>query len=86
MYSYLMSPTTNPAAVATQIFLHSWGGGYPTILYNITGYGLNGLFFEIQTETRFPINFNWEISVAWVRTLHEQNLGWDKKVWIFLQK
>ena len=30
---------------------------------------LNGLFFEIQTETRFPINFNWEISVAWVHTL-----------------
>ena len=26
-------------------FLHSWGGGDPTILYNITGYGLNGLFF-----------------------------------------
>ena len=54
---FLMSPTTNPAAVAHTDFLHSWGGGDPTILYNITGYGLNGLFFEIQTETRFPINF-----------------------------
>ena len=31
--------------------MHSWGGGDPTILYNTTGYGLNGLFFEIQTET-----------------------------------
>ena len=67
----------------TRIFLHSWGGGDPTILYNTTGYGLNGLFFEIQTETRFPINFNWEISVAWVRTLHEQNLGWEKRSGIF---
>ena len=67
----------------TRIFLHSWGGGDPTILYNTTGYGLNGLFFEIQTETRFPINFNWEISVAWVRTLHEQNLGWGKRSGIF---
>ena len=76
---FLMSPTTNPTAVATRIFLHSWGGGDPTILYNITGYGLNGLFFEIQTDTRFPINFNWEISVAWVHTLHEQNLGWEKR-------
>ena len=63
--------------------MHSWGGGDPTILYNITGYGLNGLFFEIQTETRFPINFNWEISVAWVRTLHEQNLGWEKRSGFF---
>ena len=42
---FLMSPTTNPAAVAHTDFLHSWGGGDPTILYNITGYGLNGLFF-----------------------------------------
>ena len=67
-------------------FLHSWGGGDPTILYNITGYGLNGLFFEIQTETRFPINFNWEISVAWVHTLHKQNLGWGKRSGFFLQK
>ena len=66
-----------------RIFLHSWGGGDPTILYNTTGYGLNGLFFEIQTETRFPINFNWEISVAWVRTLHEQNLGWEKRSGFF---
>ena len=41
--------------------------------------GLTGLFFEIQTKTRFPINFNWEISVAWVCTLHEQNLGWITK-------
>ena len=64
-------------------FLHSWGGGDPTILYNITGYGLNGLFFEIQTETRFPINFNWEISVAWVYTLHKQNLGWGKRSGFF---
>ena len=53
---------------------HGYVGGDPTILYNTTGYGLNGLFFEIQTETRLTINFNWEISVAWVRTLHEQNL------------
>ena len=83
---FLMSPTTNPAAVADTDFFAQLGRGDPTILYNITGYGLNGLFFEIQTETRFPINFNWEISVAWVRTLHEQNLGWEKKVWIFLQK
>ena len=42
---FLMSPTTNPTAVADTDFLHSWGGGDPTILYNITGYGLNGLFF-----------------------------------------
>ena len=63
--------------------MHSWGGGDPTILYNTTGYGLNGLFFEIQTETRFRINFNWEISVAWVRTLHEQNLGWEKRSGFF---
>ena len=80
---FLMSPTTNPAAVAHTDFLHSWGGGDPTILYNITGYGLNGLFFEIQTETRFPINFNWEISVAWVCTLHEQNLSWGKRSGFF---
>ena len=53
------------------------------ILYNITGYGLNGLFFEIQTDTRFPINFNWEISVAWVCTLHEQNLSWGKRSGFF---
>ena len=53
------------------------------ILYNITGYGLNGLFFEIQTDTRFPINFNWEISVALVHTLHEQNLGWEKRSGFF---
>ena len=52
---FLMSPTTNPAAVADTDFLHSWGGGDPTILYNITVSGLNGLFFEIQTETRFPL-------------------------------
>ena len=26
------------------------------------------------------------MSVAWVRTLHEQNYGWGKKVSIFLQK
>ena len=58
-------------------------GDDPTFLYNITGYWLNGLFFEIQTDTRFPINFNWEISVAWVRTLHEQNLGWEKRSGFF---
>ena len=56
------------------------------ILYNITGYGLNGLFFEIQTDTRFPINFNWGDFCSMGTTLHEQNLGWGKKVWIFLQK
>ena len=71
------------SAVAHTDFLHSWGGGDPTILYNITGYGLNGLFFEIQTETRFPINFNCEISVAWVCTLHEQNLSWGKRSGFF---
>ena len=81
---FLMSPTTNPAAVADTDFFAQLGEGVtPTILYNITGYGLNGLFFEIQTETRFPINFNWEISVAWVRTLHEQNLGWEKRSGFF---
>ena len=80
---FLMSPTTNPAAVADTDFLHSWGGGDPTILYNITVSGLNGLFFEIQTETRFPINFNCEISVAWVCTLHEQNLSWGKRSGFF---
>ena len=53
------------------------------ILYNITGYGLNGLFFEIQTKTRFPINFIWEISVAWVRTLHEQNFVQGKRSGFF---
>ena len=46
------------------------------ILYNITGYGLNGLFFEIQTDTRFPINFNWEISVAWVP------YPYTSKIWV----
>ena len=81
---FLMSPTTNPAAVAhTDFFAQLGGGGDPTILYNITGYVLNGLFFEIQTETRFPINFNWEISVAWVHTLHKQNLGWGKRSGFF---
>ena len=81
-----MSPTTNPAAVGRQIFWHMWVGGDPTILYNITGYGLNGLLFEIQRKTRVTINFNWKISVAWVRTLHKQNFGLGKKFWIFLQK
>ena len=66
-----------------QIFWHRWGGGDPTILYYITGYGLNGLLFEIQRKTRFPINFNWEISVAWVRTLHEQNFGRGKRSGFF---
>ena len=73
----------------TRIFWHKWGGGDPIILYNITGYGLTGLFFEIQTKTRFPINFNWEISVAWVRTyLTRAKFGLGKKVWtlLFLEK
>ena len=83
MYSYLMSRTTNPTAAADPDFLAQVGRGDPTILYNITGYGLTGLFFEIQTKTRFPINFNWEISVAWVRTLHKQNLGWGKRSGFF---
>ena len=83
---FLMSPTTNPAAVAHTDFLHSWGGGDPTILYNITGYGLNGLFFEIQTETRFPINFNWEIFCSMGTYLTQANSRLGKKVWIFLQK
>ena len=69
----------------TRSFLHSWEGVTPRSYTIYTGYGLNGLFFEIQTETRFPINFNWEISVAWVRTLHEQNLSWEK-VSIFLSR
>ena len=43
--AFLDVTDTNPAAVAHTDFLHSWGGGDPTILYNITGYGLNGLFF-----------------------------------------
>ena len=68
---------------AHRFFCTAGGGGDPTILYNITGYVLNGLFFEIQTETRFPINFNWEISVAWVHTLHKQNLGWGKRSGFF---
>ena len=51
----------------TRIFVHSWRGGDPTILYNITAYGLYSLFVEIQTKARFPINFKWEISEAWVR-------------------
>ena len=55
-------------------------GGDPTILYNITGYGLYSLFVEIQTEARFPINFKWEISEAWVKFWSQ------KKVWIFFQK
>ena len=66
------------------MFLHRWGGGDPTILYNITGYGLSGLFFEIHTKATFPINFSWDMSVAWVCTLHEQNYGRGKKVSIFL--
>ena len=49
----------------------------------ITGYGLNGLLFEIQRKTRFPINFNWVISLAWVRTLHEQNFGRRKRSGFF---
>ena len=49
MYSYLMSPTTKPAEAADTNFLHRWGGGDPTNLYNTTGYGLTGSFFEIQT-------------------------------------
>ena len=52
---FLMSPTTNPAAVATRIFLHSWGGGDPTILYNITGYGLNGLFLRYRQKQDSPL-------------------------------
>ena len=61
-----MSPMTKPAEAADTDFLHRWGGGDPTILYNTTGYRLSGLFFEIQTWATFPINFSWEISVAWV--------------------
>ena len=81
---FLMSPTTNPAAVAdTDFFCTAGEGVTSTILYNITVSGLNGLFFEIQTETRFPINFNCEISVAWVCTLHEQNLSWGKRSGFF---
>ena len=52
---FLMSPTTNPAAVADTDFLHSWGGGDPTILYNITGYGLNGLFLRYRQIQDSPL-------------------------------
>ena len=53
------------------------------ILYNITGYGLSVLFLELQTKATFPINFSWEISVAWVRTSHEQNFGRGKRSGFF---
>ena len=53
------------------------------ISYNTTGYGLSSLFFEIQTKATFPINFSWEISVAWVRTLHKQNFGRGKRSGFF---
>ena len=52
---FLMSPTTNPAAVAHTDFLHSWGGGDPTILYNITGYGLNVFFFRYRQKQDSPL-------------------------------
>ena len=42
---FLMSPTTNPAAVADTDFLHSWEGGDPTILYNITGVWVKWFIF-----------------------------------------
>ena len=89
MYSYLVSRTTNLAApdVADADFFHSWRGGEPTILYNITAYGLYSLFVEIQTKVRFPINFTWEIFEAWVRMYLTQVKFWSrKKVWIFFQK